>query len=148
MMADLAVALETLEAFQGLGERDRAAPMQQIEVDPVGGEPFEAALAGGDHTGARGIVGVDFADNEQLIAHALGGTGDDLLSAPAAVHLGSVDQGHAETDPEPQRRRFLGGAAPVLAHVPGSLTERRHLLATAQGYGSQLFAHLASPTVC
>src|SRR5271166_3870693 len=52
VMADLTVALEPLKALQGLGERHRAAPMQQVKIDPVGGEPLEAALAGGDDTGA------------------------------------------------------------------------------------------------
>ena len=52
VVADLAVACEPLEALERLGERDRAAPMQQVEVDPVGTEPFEAALARCDHPSA------------------------------------------------------------------------------------------------
>ena len=45
-------AREPLEAFERLGERDRAPPMEQIEVDPVGAQPFETAFARRDHPGA------------------------------------------------------------------------------------------------
>ena len=74
-----------------------------------------------------------------------GGAGDDLLGAAAAIHLGGVDQGHAEIDPEPHRRRLVGGAAPVLAHMPGPLAERRHPLAAAQCHriaAASLISHL------
>ena len=52
------------------------------------------------------------------------GLGDDLLGAAVAVHLGGVDQSHAELDAEPHRGCLLGGAAAVLAHVPGARGRR------------------------
>jgi hypothetical protein len=71
----------------------------------------------------------------------MGGSRDDLFGASAAIHLSCVDQSHAEIDGEPQRRCLLGGTAPVVAHVPGSLPQRRHALAAAQGHKSKLIAH-------
>ena len=106
-----------------------------------------AALAGGDNAGARSVVRIDLADDEELVADAVGGTRDDLFGASAAIHLGGVDQGHAEIDAEPQCRCLFGGMAPVVAHVPSPLPQRRYLLAVAQGYISQLTAHLRSPMV-
>ena len=35
-VADLAVLLESLERLHRLGQRVRAAPVQQVEVEPVG----------------------------------------------------------------------------------------------------------------
>ena len=62
------------------------------------------------------------------------GFGDHLLGAAVAVHLGGVDQRHAQLDAELQRRRLgLRGAA-ALAHVPGSLAERRNLGPVRQSY--------------
>jgi hypothetical protein len=56
-MADLAIALQPREARQRVGERHRAAPVQEIKVDPVGLEPLEAALASLDRAALRGVVG-------------------------------------------------------------------------------------------
>ena len=56
--ADLAAALQLLKAGQRLGERNRAAPVQEIKVDPVSGEAPEAALACGHDAGARGVARV------------------------------------------------------------------------------------------
>jgi hypothetical protein len=119
--------------------------MQQVKVDPVSGEPLEAALASGDNAGARAVVWIDLADDEELVSKAMGGSGDDLFGASAAIHLGCVDQGHAEIDAEPQRHSLFGGMAPVLSHVPGSLPQRRHPLATAQGHKLQTFGHALLP---
>src|SRR5215472_3716229 len=121
--------------------------MQQIEIDPVGGEPLEAALAGGDNARARSVVRIYLADDEKLVAKSAGGARDDLLGTSAAIHFGRVDERHAEIDTQPQCRRLCVGTAPVLSHVPGSLPERRHPLAAAQGHVSQLIAHLLSPVV-
>ena len=61
-----------------------------------------------------------------------------------AVHLGRVDQGHAEIEAEPQRRDLVGGAAPVVAHVPGALAERRHAFAAPPGHIVQALVLLFS----
>jgi len=40
---------------------------------------------------------------------------------------------------------LVGGMAAVLSHVPGSLSQRRHALAAAQGYKLQAFGHALLP---
>ena len=69
-VADLAVAAQPLERRHGLRQRVRAAPVQQVEVEPVGAEPPQAALAGGDRALGRRVVRVDLADQEDLVAPA------------------------------------------------------------------------------
>ena len=93
------------------------------------------------------LTGDVVADGKAL-ADALGGACDHLLGAATAIHLGGVDQGHAELDAEPQRRRLVGSTAPVLTHVPGPLAERRQPLAVAQRHMPQLFGNLSSPELC
>src|SRR5438477_3020765 len=119
--------------------------MQQVKIDPVGGQPFEAALASSDDAGARAVVRIDFAHDEEVVAETVDSAGDDLFGAAAAIHFGCVDQGHAEIDAEPQCRCLFGGMAAVLSHVPGSLSQRRHPLAAAQGYKLQAFGHALLP---
>ena len=119
--------------------------MQQIEIDPVGAQPREAALAGGNHAGARGVVGIDLADDKEVVAQSFGGAGDHLFGAAVAIHLGSVDQSHAELDPEPHGRRLFLRSPAGLTHVPRTLTERRHTLAARQRHHRQVFHHRVPP---
>src|SRR5207237_4096893 len=123
VMADLAVALQPGKARQRLGQWNRAAPMQQIKIDAVGPEPLQATLACFDDPLLRGVVRQYLADDEQPLAQPGAGLGNDLLGSTAAVHLGRVDQGQAEIDPELDRGRLVGGAAAVLAHMPGALAK-------------------------
>ena len=103
IVEDLSGLLERGKCFERLRERLRAAPVQQIEVEAVGLEPLEAALAGRDDAAPRGVVRIDLADQAHLVAPARDRLGDDLLGAAFAVHLGGVDQGDAEIEPELQR---------------------------------------------
>ena len=128
-MADLAGARQRLEARDRLGKRDAARPMQEVEVEPVGPEPAQAALAGLDDALAARVVGIDLADEEDLSRQVPNRLADELLGPALAVHLGGVDQGHAELDAEPERRDLLRSAAAVLPHAPGALAERDDLLA-------------------
>ena len=84
---------------------------------------------------SRGIVRQHLADDEDFVAPARDRFGDDFLGAAVAIHLGGVDQGHAEIDAEPQRRDLLVALPAVLAHVPGALAERRNGLAVRQPDG-------------
>ena len=108
--------------------------MQQVQIEPVGLEPLQAALASVDDAVARGVVRQHLADDEQLVALPCRGFPDNLLGAAAAIHLGRVDQGHPELDAELQRRGLLSAAAAVLAHMPGALPEGRHALAVRKRY--------------
>ena len=105
-VADLAVGGQPLDRGHGRLQRRRAAPMQQIEVDAIGAEAPQAALAGGDGTPARGVVRVDLADDEDLVAAPGDGFAHHLLGAAFAVHLGGVDEAHAEVEPESKRRHL------------------------------------------
>lgn len=123
---DLAVAPESLEGLDRLGEGDRAAPVQQVDVDPIGLEPLQAALAGLDRGTLAGVVRIDLADDEQLVAPAADRFGNRLLRTALAIHLRRVDQGHAEIDGELDGGDFLGAARAVFAHAPGADSEGRH----------------------
>jgi hypothetical protein len=70
-------------------------------------------------------VRVDLADQEDLVAAAGDGLADHFLGAALAIHLGGIDQRHAEVEPEPQRRHHVGVAAARLAHAPGAEPEDR-----------------------
>ena len=64
VVADLAVALQLVERGERFGERVRAAPVQEVKIDAVGLEAFEAALASLDRAALRGVVGQYLADDE------------------------------------------------------------------------------------
>ena len=106
--------------------------MEQVEIDAVGLQALQAALAGGDHPGAAGIVGIDLAYDEDLAPAALDGFGDDLLGPALGIHLGGVDEAHAEIEAEAQRRHLVLVAGPALAHLPRPLAQDRDLLAVRQ----------------
>ena len=78
--------------------------MQEVEVEAVGPEPAQAALAGLDHALAAGVVRIDLADQEHALPEVPERFADELLGPALAVHLGGIDEGHPELDPEPQRR--------------------------------------------
>src|SRR5215207_9398450 len=102
--------------------------MEQVEVEAVGPEPAQAALASLDHALAARVVRIDLTDQEHALPDALKRLTDEFLGPALAVHLGSVDEGHSELDSEPKRRDLLRSAAAVLAHAPGALAESDDLL--------------------
>jgi hypothetical protein len=105
------------------------APVQQIEIDAVGLQPSQAALAGRDRAASRRVFGQHLADEEDLLAPARDRRPDDFLRPAVAVHFRGVDQRHAEIETQPQRRDLLAAPPAVLAHRPGAPPERRHALA-------------------
>jgi hypothetical protein len=131
-VADLAVALEPLETLHRLGQRNGAAPVQQVQVDHVGRQPGERALASRHDPVARGIVRVDLRHDEQFVAAARDRFGDDFLRTAFAVHLGRVDEGEAEIEPLAQNRDFLAALCGILAHAPGAEPQGRHALTAGQ----------------
>ena len=131
-VADLAVLAEGLEGLDRLGQRVGAAPVQEVEVEAVGLEALEAALAGGDGALARGVVGIDLADEVDVVAQGAHGVADDLLGLALAVHLGGVDEAQAELEAELHRLELGGPLGGALAHAPGAETQHRHLLTTLQ----------------
>jgi hypothetical protein len=71
-------------------------------------------------------VGIDLGDQEDLVAAPGDGLRHHLLRAALGVHLGRVDQRHAEVEAEPQRRRFPRAVGAAFPHLPGALAERWH----------------------
>src|SRR5262249_34528607 len=107
VVADLAGLLEGNEALDPFRPPRATPPVRQIEMDGVGAERLEAALAGGGDAAARGVVRIDFADDEGLVAAAGEGLADQLLDGALAVHLGRIDERQPEIEAEPQRRDLL-----------------------------------------
>ena len=77
--------LERLEACSVSGQRMAAAPVQQVEVDPVQAEPGEAATARGDRAISPGVVRIDLADDEDLVAGHLARRERAAQRLPSAV---------------------------------------------------------------
>ena len=98
-----------------------APPVEEIEIHVVRAQALERALARLDGASVGGIRGHDLGGDEGLVAPARHGLGDDLLGAPVGVHLGRVDVGQAEVEPEGQRGDLILPELAVLAHVPGAL---------------------------
>ncbi len=96
--ADFTRFLQAFEGFDGFGQWVLARPVQQIKVDIVGVHPSQACFARGRDTAAAGIVRVDLADHEYLVALPGDGLPDDLFGSAVGVHLGGVDQGQALFD--------------------------------------------------
>src|SRR5271163_1299832 len=71
---DLAVAAQLFESRDRLGERMRAAPMQQVAIQPVCAQACERAFARDPRSRARGVVRQHFGNQKDLVATA----GDSL----------------------------------------------------------------------
>jgi hypothetical protein len=97
---DLAIASQTLERTNGFGERNPPAPVEQIQIEPIGIKTLQTSLACGDRTLGAGVVRIHFADHEHTIP-LTGDCGcDNFLRAPVTVHFSGVDERHAEIDAE------------------------------------------------
>ena len=125
-VADLAGGLQCLEAGDGVGKRHVAAPMQQVQVDPVGAQAFQAALAGRHQARARSVVRVHLADDEGFIAAPGQRLAHQLFGGAFAVHLRGVDQPQPQIQTLAQGCDFLGTGGAAVADMPGALPERGH----------------------
>ncbi|MOA17268.1 hypothetical protein D3C78_1375200 [compost metagenome] len=95
--------------------------MQQVEVQAVGAQPSQAALAGRRDAQAAGVVRVDLADQEDLVAQAVDGIAHHILGAAFAVHFRRVDQRQPALDAFAQGGHLALARQAVLAHPPGAL---------------------------
>ena len=118
--------LQLLEGGDRLLERMAAAPVQEVAVEPVGLQPLERPLAGGDRSVARGVLRQHLGDEEDLVAPPGDRLADDLLGRARAVELGGVDVGHAEVEAAAERADDRGALAPL--DVPGALADDRHVV--------------------
>src|SRR2546423_15016920 len=87
--------------------------MQQVKVNAVGLEPFEAALAGVDDPLLRGVVRQHLADDEQPVASALSGLGNNFLAGP---HLRRPPP--RRVGPPPAVMASLGGSRHCVGATP------------------------------
>jgi hypothetical protein len=78
---------------------------------------------------------IHLGDNEHAFALTLDCVSHDFFSAAFAIHLGSIDQCHAQLDSEPQRSDFILMRSRILAHAPGALTQYGHAFAIGKGDG-------------
>ncbi len=109
-VADLAVPLQSFESRHGFFEWVLSAPVQQIEIDVVGAEPGEAALAGVSSAGGTGIPRIDLAYQKHVFAMIDDSPADYLFRSAVRVHFRSVNQRHAKVDgPSDTFNLLLGG---------------------------------------
>jgi hypothetical protein len=99
--------------------------VQQVEVDVVGGEAAEASLACRDRPEPRGVGGQHLGDEKDLVSPSSDCISDEDLGVAVGVHLGGVDDRHAEVESEAQCRDLVPLSRRVLRHVPASLSEDR-----------------------
>ena len=133
-VSDFPVLDQLLEGRDRVLQRVPALPVQQVEVDPIGAQAFQAAFAGRDRAGTGGVGRHDLADQERLVAATRQCFTKHLLRATVGVHLGGVDQRHAQLEAGVQRGDLVAAAAGVLTPAPGALAQHRDELPARQRY--------------
>ena len=108
---------QVVEGAQGLLDRRGAVGSVQLEeVDAIGAEAAQAALARGDDVGVGERARVaraeaDLGREQHVVAPTLHRGTEDLLRLPVGVHVGGVDEVHARRrardrpSPGPRARR-------------------------------------------
>ena len=92
----------------------------------------QAALARRGDTAPAGVVRIDLADEEDVIAPPGNGLAYQRFREAFAVHLGRVDQPQTQVEAQAQRGDFFGAGGTVVAHVPGAHAECRDAFAVGQ----------------
>jgi hypothetical protein len=78
------------------------------------------------------ILRQHFAHQKNLIAPPGNCFRDQFLGGAVAIHLGGIDQRHAEIEPGAQRLELVGPPRTLLAELPGPLTKNRDGVAFRQ----------------
>src|ERR1700727_737349 len=117
----LALCTEGLKRRKRVFQRMRAAPVQQVAIQPVGLEVGKRSLASDLRPRSGGILWQHLGDQEYLIAPARDGVADQLLGGAGAIHLRGVDVIHSEINASSQGGDRGGGAA--FLDVPGPLAD-------------------------
>ncbi|CAI8795829.1 hypothetical protein EMIT0196P_20331 [Pseudomonas chlororaphis] len=123
--ADLAVFAQALEGFHRFFKRVLATPVQQVQIDIVGPQAPQAAVAGLGNAFAAGVVRVHLADQEHPVALAGDGGANHFLRAALGIHLGGIDQTQAPFDTGLQCGNLGVALVALLAHAPGTLANHR-----------------------
>ena len=141
---DQAGVPQVAEGLEGLGQRHRPAPVQQVQIDPARVQPPQAALAGLHRALPGRVVRPHLGDQEDLFAAAGDSLADEYLRIPVRIHLGGVDQVHADVQTTAQRGNLRTAASPTLAEAPGALAEHRDLVSGRQRDGPHGTGHESS----
>ena len=141
---DQAGVPQVAEGLEGLGQRHRPAPVQQVQIDPARVQPPQAALAGLHRALPGRVVRPHLGDQEDLFAAAGDSLADEYLRIPVRIHLGGVDQVHADVQTTAQRGNLRAAASPTLAEAPGALAEHRDLVSGRQRDGPHGTGHESS----
>ena len=121
--ADVALVDQVLHGAHGLADRVIALPVEEVEIEAIGAEALQAALAGAQGAVVARVGGEDFAYQEHLVAAAGDGLAGEFFGASVAVHLGGIDVGEAEID---ARAQGVDGAALGVRRAfdhPGALSD-------------------------
>ena len=128
----LPVALQLVEGVERLLERHAAPPVQQVQVEPVGAEPLQAALAGGDRPAPRGVLGRTLL-TRKTSSRRPAIASPTSSSAPPSPYISAVSISVMPRS-SPSRRAAISSAAAVrsspMCQVPWP--EDRHGLARGQ----------------
>src|SRR6218665_1813857 len=114
-----------------------AAPVQQIEVEPVGAEALQAAFAGRQRAIERRIPRIDLRNEKDFVALTGDSATGDGFRPAVGIHFSRVDERHAEFDAVAEAFGLAVGVGGVFAHAPGAEAKGRHFGAVRQGYGWQ-----------
>ena len=130
---DLAVATQPLERVDRFGERNAAAPVQQIEIEAIGARAAAGcARRRRSRCCAPALCGYTLLTTKTSSRRPAIARADDLLGAAVAVHLGRVDERHAEVEPARSAatslraaRRALRPCATCRGRAPARSCRRR-----------------------
>ena len=122
-VADQPGALQLAERPDVVRQRHRAAPVQEVEVEVVRVQPLQARHAGGERPVERRVLGEDLADEEDVVAAPGDRPADEPFAGAGAVHLGGVDEGHAQVEAGPQRSDLDVGRMAAVAEMPRTHAE-------------------------
>src|SRR5437867_13029788 len=78
---------------------------------------------------------INLRNNEDAIALTLDCIGHNFFRAAFAIHLGGIDQCHAQLDSEAQCGDLILVRSYILAHAPGALTQYWNALAIGKRAG-------------
>src|ERR1700733_13697776 len=100
-VADLAGALQIEKARQCLLKWDLAAPVQQVQVDAIGFQAPQAALAGRAAAVPRSVVRINLRDEKHLVTPPVDCLADKAFAPAIAVHLRRIDKPRTQIKSQP-----------------------------------------------
>ena len=106
--------------------------MEQIEIDSLDAQTFQAAFAGRNRPPPCRVVRVHFTHYENVILPALNRLAHHFFGASLPVHFRRVDQRHPQIDPALEGGDFRCAPPSILAHFPCAQPKRRYLASARQ----------------